>query len=288
MLYDEPETVNFGWINENTFHVERITEELSIIGNTYQHNNNVFYKPCVEGGKITFKNCRRNKIYDLRNEGMKSINLDSNTWQNEIVYNYHTTIPYNRGTFTDEGRDNVVECSVWRNNRYIPVRCITPKSIEKGFYEIADNGSFTVNDDSITPTTTYANVIENLIIPAKYINRIRATSDTGCIRIRVALLDASLNPITEGGVFGGQVCSKPVYYYGVNETKLVIDDNGMYDPQTSAVAQTVDILNKNAEYIKITVQSAERMDSFKYLTLLVGCNERDSAHLEYLKYNTMQ
>ena len=288
IIEDEPGTSEIGWINENIFNVSRVLEKLAITGNTYQHNNNVFNKPCIENGSLILKNCKRNVFYNLRNENMKEINLDSSTWQNKIIYNYHSGIVYNRGSnVVDNGRDNLIECETWQNNRYVPICSITAKSIEKGLYSIHNAESFTVSGNTITPTETYKSIVHQLEIPAKYIKRIRATTDTGCIRIRIALLNTEGEVITEGGNFGGESFEHPVFYYGVADSKLTLDDQSMWNPNTSATSQTVDILNTNADKIKITVQSAENLNPFTYMTLLAGCSERDTAHLEYLKYYVM-
>lgn len=89
------DSLNSGWINENTFIGGRIGE-LVIDGN-YGHNNNHFYNNTFEGATITINRGTCNYIHNARFESIVSITFGMQTFGNYVDYSWASAlIPFPR------------------------------------------------------------------------------------------------------------------------------------------------------------------------------------------------
>lgn len=123
-LYGEAGT---SWINENIFYGGTM-KNIHIHAADYAHNNNVFFKPCVEGANsiIQIDKGARNKFYDFRSEGGTNVVFGKDAYYNILIDNYIS----NPGNLTgssivsDEGTDNFCLNSVEAYYRIEDIICI--------------------------------------------------------------------------------------------------------------------------------------------------------------------
>lgn len=81
-----------GWINENTFIKGRFVTSFSIDGESYNHNNNVFYNPVFEGSLAIYLNrCQYNTFRDCRFEGAPTITYGPNSNNNRFYRSWLDT-----------------------------------------------------------------------------------------------------------------------------------------------------------------------------------------------------
>lgn len=78
-----------GWINENEFYGGRI-KQLLMDGN-YNHNNNHFYMPKMEGMTVDIRKGSNNFFHDVRFEGANLLNFAKGTFNNIFYRTYHST-----------------------------------------------------------------------------------------------------------------------------------------------------------------------------------------------------
>lgn len=113
-LLSKVDSTNIGWINENDIYGGRI-KQLLMDGN-YNHNNNHFYMPKMEGMTVDIRKGSNNFFHDVRFEGANLLNFAKGTFNNIFYKTYHSTkSSYLNGTglagnltITDEGVGNGV------------------------------------------------------------------------------------------------------------------------------------------------------------------------------------
>lgn len=257
-IVDKPGTREIGWINENTFYNCRVMVRFSLIGNTYRHNNNVFYKPCFENASAVLSNCVRNKFYDLRTEGTFTMNLDEKTNLNLVDYNYFFTFPFINNNIlgiTDNGSDNVVTNSTLRDLDSVLVYSMNAQSVKKNLYEIGAAKTYTsAGDNTVTIAKEWATIINDAIIPVKGIRYLKANSDAGIFRFIFTPLDENKavmrnSPLVQDGNGEGQ------------------RSDGTYNVGTDTYGAAIAIKDPDVAYIKLTVMTGGSQPSFTFSNL---------------------
>lgn len=257
-IVDRAGTSNIGWINENTFYNCRVMVKFSIEGNTYTHNNNVFYKPCFENASVVLSNCTRNKFYDIRTEGKFSMTLDEKTSLNLVEYNFYYTFPFianNILGITDNGVNNTVINSTFRDMESVLVYSMSAPSVNKNLYEIgAAKSSISTSGDVVTIAKQWGAIITDAIIPVKGIRFLRANADAGAFRFTFTPLDANKQvmknaPLVQDGNGDGQ------------------KSDGSYNIQNDSWGATIAIINPDVAYIKLGISTGSSQTSFSFTNL---------------------
>ena len=263
-IMDEVNSSKIGWINENTFYNVRVMTELSIIGNTYEHNNNVFYKPCIEGAKLTLKKCRRNKFYDVRNEGFVA-ELDENTKENAIYLNFFWDSPFietaDSTTVTDNGFSNIITNHVLKDLSIYPLYALTGATITKGTYEIVEPTKFTVGEDGETISTqAWAKIIDT-VIPVDGIKHLVMKSDRWMVRMYATPLDSDGNPVMGG----------------LNFPAHTQNSNGQYDAGNHITNGYISIVDKRVKKLQLSIKTSSTVNTFTSMCLMAYYDPRDFA-----------
>ncbi len=257
-ITDKADTAEIGWINENTFYNCRVMVKFSIEGNTYTHNNNVFYKPCFENAAVLLSKCTRNKFYDIRTEGSFKMTLDEETSQNLVDYNFYYTFPFianNNIGVTDNGVNNTVINSSMRDMDSVLVYSLNAKSFKKNLYEIGAAKSYTsVSDDKVTIAKQWASIVTDAIIPVKGIRYLRANADAGAFRFTFTPLNEDKevmtnSPLVQDGNGAGQ------------------NSNGAYNIQNDSWGATIAIIDPDVAYIKLGISTGSSKTSFTFTNL---------------------
>ena len=254
-IVDKPGTSEIGWINENTFYNCRVMVRFSLIGNTYRHNNNVFYKPCFENASAILSNCVRNKFYDLRTEGTFTMTLDEKTNLNLVDYNYFFTFPFINNNIlgiTDNGSDNVVTNSTLRDLDSVLVYSMNAQSVKKNLYEIGTAKTYTSSgDNTVTIAKEWAGIINDAIIPVKGIRYLKANSDAGIFRFIFTPLDKDKNVMT----------NSPLVQDGNGEGQK---SDGSYNVGTDTYGAAIAIKDPDVAYIKLSVLTGGSQPSYTF------------------------
>ena len=257
-IVDKEDTSEIGWINENTFYNCRVMVKFSIEGNTYTHNNNVFYKPCFENASVVLSNCTRNKFYDIRTEGSFSMTMDEKTSLNLVEYNFYYTFPFianNILGITDNGVNNTVTNSTFRDMESVLVYSLSAPSVKKNLYEIgAAKSSISTSDDVVTIAKQWGGIITDAVIPVKGIRFLRANADAGAFRFTFTPLDANKqvmknSPLVQDGNGEGQ------------------KSDGSYNIQNDSWGATIAIINPDVAYIKLGISTGSSKSSFSFTNL---------------------
>ena len=257
-ITDKAGTSAIGWINENTFYNCRVMVRFSIEGNTYTHNNNVFYKPCFENATAVLAKCTRNKFYDIRTEGKFTMTLDEDTSLNLVDYNFYYTFPFianNNLGITDNGVNNTVINSSVRDMDSVLVYSLNAQSFKKNLYEIGAAKSYTsVSEDKVTIAKQWAGIVTDAIIPVKGIRYLRANSDAGAFRFTFTPLDESKavmmnSPLVQDGNGAGQ------------------NSSGAYNIQNDSWGATIAIIDPDVAYIKLGISTGSSASKFSFTNL---------------------
>ncbi len=257
-IVDKADTTAIGWINENTFYNCRVMVKFSLEGNTYTHNNNVFYKPCFENASVLLSNCTRNKFYDIRTEGKFSMTMDEKTSLNLVEYNFYYTFPFianNILGITDNGVNNTVTNSTFRDMESVLVYSMSAPSVNKNLYEIGAAKSFiSTADDVVTIDKQWGGIVTDAIIPVKGIRFLRANADAGAFRFTFTPLDANKqvmknSPLVQDGNGDGQ------------------KSDGSYNIQNDSWGATIAIVNPDVAYIKLSISTGSSKTSFSFTNL---------------------
>ena len=268
VLTDKPGASGLGWINENIFNVNRVTEELRIEGNTFAHDNNVFLKPCLEGAKLTLKNCVRNKFYDVRTEGNFSADFDENARYNYVLNNFHWASIQLASQVVDNGRNNVFTNSILESMEYVPFFTINEKTLDK--FSIYSAEKFTVEDGKIVPSALYSKLIMDSIIPVDGVSFIGFEGSNGIFQLYVTPLDENKNPIGSG----------PLDYTGGVKQQ----DNGNYTPSDATSTAFIEIVNPAVKYLKITLDTCPTtVMPFEFVEVYALANKRNVPKLSRLR-----
>ena len=257
-ITDKPGTANIGWINENTFYNCRVMVRFSLVGNTYHHNNNVFYKPCFENATAILAKCTRNKFYDMRTEGTFKMTMDENTNLNLVDYNYFFSFPFVNNNIlgiTDNGVNNTVMNSTLRDMDSVLVYSMNAQSVKKNLYEIGEAKSFiSANNDSVTIAKEWADIMTDAIIPVKGIRFLKANSDAGIFRFIFTPLDADKNVMN----------NSPLVQDGNGEGQR---SDGTYNVGTDTYGAAISIIDPDVAYIKLTIMTGGSKPSFTFTNL---------------------
>ena len=76
------------WINDNLFVGGRFATILIGTAGEYEHSQNTFLKPTVEGGSITIATGNKNRFYDVRTESGATVTFGADTWGNVVYDSY--------------------------------------------------------------------------------------------------------------------------------------------------------------------------------------------------------
>ena len=240
MLTDKEGTTCKGWINENLFHVDRVTEELAIIGHSFCHDNNVFIKPCIESGKLILKNCCRNKFYDVRTEGNFTAEFDEDSRYNYVLNNFHWSTIQKNPFVTDNGRNNVVTNAIFDSMEKVVFYKMNPYQLIKGDYIVSYPERFNESNGKITPTNQYSKLLEDVTIAVDGVSFIGFESDARAFQLYATPLDANKNVVTDGLDYTG----------GVRQGA-----DGKYNPSDVTKDGFIEIINPNVKYLKLTLDS---------------------------------
>lgn len=274
ILIDKEGADGLGWINENIFNINRVTEELLIEGHTFSHDNNVFLKPCLEGAKLTLKKCCRNKFYDVRSEGNFSASFDENSKYNYVLNNFHWGSVQLQSAVVDNGIDNIFTNSIYEAMEYLPFYIINEKTVNGDKYEISFPDRFSASNGKVTPTQQYAKLLNDVIVPVDKISFVGMESDKGTFQLYVTPLDANKNAIK----------TKPLDYTG----GIIQNASGTYQPSTEVSKVFIEILDPSVKYLKLTLDTAiSSVKPFENLVLYALAKKHNATSLhilgEYLK-----
>lgn len=131
---------NNGWINENTFNLNRCHK--IVIDGDYHHNHNLFNRGCMEGKGQIYCSGNSNQFVGFRFERTPSdnthtlqIDFPENSWNNHIEASwlsskYYTNNPYNTKlvTVNDKGFGNTVNHVSAKNSQDVPLFSLTPQA----------------------------------------------------------------------------------------------------------------------------------------------------------------
>ncbi len=183
---------NNGWINENVFVGGRI-ETLTVNG-SYQHNNNHFYNPCLEGSTVQFNTGMHNYIHNARFESCNLVQFAEKTFGNVIEQNYF-------------GYRSVIygECPSWfsdlSGNNYYKY---SMSDAYKVFNKHLDVNSYNYNINALTPTQdgklqtqVWQEFYRTEIISIEKFVSIFAKTDIDAFRVSIICYDENKNLITQ-------------------------------------------------------------------------------------------
>lgn len=142
-LHSELTSSDIGWINQNHFWINRITN-LYVDGN-YPHNNNIFYNTTFENSVIDFEQGTSNIFRTVRFEGTVDLTFSENTHTNlfELSWNntkgsfYQNKVP----TYTDLGVNNNVAYVQNIGQQDVVLLDINPTSENYDLAHIVRNGN---------------------------------------------------------------------------------------------------------------------------------------------------
>ena len=257
-LTDNEDAFDIGWINENAFYNCRVLKGFTLKGNTYPHNNNVFYKPCFEGALTQLSNCTRNIFYDFRNESIVGIELDDKTSFNYISLNHFYHDYFNKLSdekITDNGRHNTITYAGANALKSVGFYNINAQSVIKNLYEISDVDAISVNDDIITVIGSWKWLIKDVIIPVNGIKFLTARADAGAFRFFVQPLDENKEVIL----------TEPCVLKGVGSTPLQAD--GTYTSGLDAWGMWLAINDPTVKYVKLSVCVGSGASEFTFKQL---------------------
>ena len=259
-LTDNPNAKGVGWINENYFVVNRITERLTIEGHSFAHDNNVFMKPCIEGASLVLKNCVRNRFYDVRGEGNFTVSMDADTRYNYIQNNFHWTPVHTHAGVTDNGRNNVFVNSLYESLETVPFYVINDKTLER--YAVTAADSFAVDNGKVKPSKSYAKLLMNVTVPVDGVSFIGMDSDAKTFQLYATPLSADGSVIVGGLDYTG----------GIKQ-----NNDGTYQPSDEQSAAFIEIINPAVKYLRLTLDTAiTGVKSFDNVTLYALCKKQNA------------
>lgn len=255
-LTDNPDASAIGWVNENIFYV-RVCDELKIVGNTYSHNNNVFYKPCIEGGAALYlENCERNSFYDVRTEGDFSLTFEEGSRNNRVYSAHYYANPTQMGVdITDNGDGNIFSTNAMLDYESATIYKMDARTFENRAYKISDETNFSVVDgDSVKASVAWSKLIYNDIISAKNIRYIIMRADVAQFRLYITPLDSN----------GNVMLTNPLSYAGATQ-----NSDGEYGVQANSGFIVVEKTDPSVAYFKITLSTGGGVATFKNVCLNV-------------------
>ena len=268
ILEDEANASGIGWINENLFNVNRVTELLSIVGHTFPHDNNVFIKPCIEGAKLVLKNCVRNKFYDIRSEGNFTAEFDENSRYNFILDNFFWAAVQHTDNIVDNGRNNVYTNSIYDSMENVPFYVISKKTFDK--YTVYAPEKFTNGEQFITVNALYSKLLMDTIIPVDGVSFIGLDSDSDAFQLYVTPLDSNKAVIK----------TNPLDYTGGVKQN---SDTGTYSPSDATSTAFLEIVDPAVKYLKITLDTCPTVvKSFTRVILYALGKKHESAKFRVL------
>lgn len=258
-----------GWINENTFFGCRVRNQLMIHGFTYKHNNNVFYKPCLEGATILLSNCSRNKFYDVRNEGETIITMDKNTENNFIRMNYmYDNFEFLGDSVTDYGMNNIVTNSALETYAKTLVYNANHKTFTKDVYSIVDKDdmSAVATEDGFRcaiNVPAWAKFIEAEKIPVDGVVALHVSCigmdddlkelDDSCMRVTVKPYDEN----------GNLLSNDPLAYIGGGDQKT----DGSYGTSGNIKDVLIVVRDSAVKFIELDVKNGNGAYNYKNLSI---------------------
>lgn len=251
--------VSSGWINENVFIGGRVAT--FIMDGTYSHNNNIFYKLCIENTNFSIVRGHNNYFYNARLEGTNTIHFYENAIGNTIEkswLNYSPTTAIPGVTYTDDNGSNIVIMSTAANNDYyhlfIDRNCT-------GF----DGKYYHKTPDGMTSATTGGTIAATPIIPVTKGAYFRLESDSALWRIQFEVYDENKQRITtEPAVspfFHGTVT------WNSGQQRYVVSSNQASFAR--GIARYFQGSDSGVAYVKITVSAGTANTPFDHLALLV-------------------
>lgn len=256
-IIDNPESVNYGWINENTFYNCRVLEELRIVGNKYEHNENIFYKPCVENAKVYFNGVRSNKMYDARTEGNNfALTFDEKSYNNTVITAFEHRNPtlVNVVAYTDNGTNNLFITSTYNNLKSALIYAMDADIFNNNIYKVAQKEYFSVADDKIFCSEPWKNFLSDEIIPVNNIHALACRCSTGSLRIYATGLDENKEPILSN-------C--------LNYPASTFDTaTGEYSIAVDGWGATITKLTNDVKYIKLSIVSGSTQTPIDHFALV--------------------
>ncbi|MCQ6275747.1 hypothetical protein JMM81_12350 [Bacillus sp. V3B] len=190
-LFGEP---GLSWITDCNFYGGRYQKILIGTENgTYPHNNNVFYKPCVEGGIIHIKRGVRNIFRDVRSEAGTKYYFEADSHRNIIFDNYIAGYSFIDGggyLEYDQGFENFVVSSIEPFYKRYTLASLDEKTkFRNGVCEwnIKNKTAFTKTDDIYTPSAWKE--LFTVDIDLDYVRRIGFKADSSIFRFNIHLYD---------------------------------------------------------------------------------------------------
>ena len=267
ILTDNADASKVGWINENIFNVNRVTELLEIKGNTFCHDNNIFIKPCIEAAKLKLSNCCRNKFYDIRTEGNFTAEFDEKSKYNYCSSNFHWALLDYPSYVTDKGRNNIFTVGTVEALDKVPFYIITKNTFNK--YEVSQPEKFNVEGSNVTPVSTYAKLLNGVDIPVDGVGYIGMENSNDCFQLYVTPLDDDKNIIT----------NNPLDYTG----GVIQHEDGTYKPTAETSKAFIEIVDKNVKYLRLTLDCcANQVESFDSVVLYAMASKFNSIKLHVL------
>ena len=251
---------NKGWINENTFYKGKIQNV--IIDGDYNHNKNVFFDSCLEGGKIIINKGSCNKFINIRNESIQSIYFAPGTHHNIVELSYYSSAGNmaDYGTVTDYGISNRVidpeDC--FASVEFLNVDAYNCKLLE------GVNPDITINEDSFVLNSWRDAIVVD--IPYEYAKRIHVCTDSDKgSRFRISTLDSDKNVLSSNYV----LCMGATWDDDDHCLSIGVNNKIPFQVVGSGIQDGVDIA-----YIRIVITTGNQTVAFKRVTMTVRCEPK--------------
>ncbi|MGG5738585.1 hypothetical protein [Bacillus cereus group sp. IBL03679] len=284
-LYGEDQD---SWITDCNFYGGRY-KEIKIgnpSGTGYAHNNNIFYKPCVEHGVIRIFSGNRNIFNDVRTEGETKFYFHKKTRGNVIYDNYVPNPQFAKGAGVvekDDGFENFVMSRIEQSYYRIPIFTLD----EDTFFRHGQCEQKIPDYEALTKQNNGYQMLSwreffNQTFETQYIRRIGYTTDGSYFRPEVAAYDKSGNLLNESdsiyasGSIWDSEDKKQKFLNNIGSTEFAV---------TSANASTFRMILKpgtvldSDRFKRITIYIEVRREHIHYATTI----KNKLRNLQFLK-----